>query len=303
MRMQHCIRRFPALWRATRLARRWYHARCDAYPDWQRDSSAEAASCGASARAAAQGGPRVLMATAIGSYAHAVTLESALAAALTFRGAEVHALLCDGAMTACAECEASLYPEHRALRRARTVARSVPRLPVAGRARLRAARDHGPPLRRLADGRRSRRARAASPDAADGGRSDVHARRPGDRRARATPARCGSSRPARSTDEPHGEAIVRRYLESALLTALRHAAAAAQRPVHVGGVHARHLRAVGHRRRGGAPGGRARLDLERRLPQAPLHLQPRRHLPPHAADRAARALGGPRAVRRARSAS
>jgi hypothetical protein len=40
-----------------------------------------------------------------------VSLESALAAALTFRGAEVHALLCDGAMTACAECEASLYPD------------------------------------------------------------------------------------------------------------------------------------------------------------------------------------------------
>src|SRR4029453_18990804 len=40
----------------------------------------------------------------------AVTLESALAAALTFRGSEVHALLCDGSMTACAECEASLYP-------------------------------------------------------------------------------------------------------------------------------------------------------------------------------------------------
>ena len=51
------------------------------------------------------------MATAIGSYAHAVTLESALAAALTFRGAEVHALLCDGTMTACAECEASIYPD------------------------------------------------------------------------------------------------------------------------------------------------------------------------------------------------
>ena len=51
------------------------------------------------------------MATSIGSYAHAITLESALAAALTFRGAEVHALLCDGAMTACAECEASLYPD------------------------------------------------------------------------------------------------------------------------------------------------------------------------------------------------
>src|SRR5262247_2526557 len=44
------------------------------------------------------------MATAIGYYAHAVTLESALAAALTFRGAEVHALLCDVTMSACAEC-------------------------------------------------------------------------------------------------------------------------------------------------------------------------------------------------------
>jgi hypothetical protein len=51
------------------------------------------------------------MASAIGSYAHAVTLESALAAAMTLRGAEVHVLLCDGEMTACAECEASLYPD------------------------------------------------------------------------------------------------------------------------------------------------------------------------------------------------
>jgi hypothetical protein len=51
------------------------------------------------------------MATAIGSYSHAATLESALAAALTLRGADVHALLCDGAMTACADCDASLYPD------------------------------------------------------------------------------------------------------------------------------------------------------------------------------------------------
>jgi hypothetical protein len=106
---RHGIRRIPALWRATRLARRWYHARFDAYPDWSRILAAKPA-LWASARNAAQGGPRVLMASAIGSYAHAVTLESALAAALTFRGAEVHALLCDTEMPACAECEASLYP-------------------------------------------------------------------------------------------------------------------------------------------------------------------------------------------------
>src|SRR6187455_2097747 len=108
--MRHGIRRFPALWRASRLARRWYHARYDAYPDWRKVLTTNR-ELWESARASAQGGPRVLMATAIGSYAHAITLESALAAALTFRGAEVHALLCDGTMTACAECEASLYPD------------------------------------------------------------------------------------------------------------------------------------------------------------------------------------------------
>jgi len=108
--MKRGIRRFPRLWRATRLARRWYYARTGAYPDW-RTLIAPEEELWQSARAAAQGGPRVLMATAIGSYAHAATLESALAAGLTFRGAEVHALLCDGAMTACAECDASLYPD------------------------------------------------------------------------------------------------------------------------------------------------------------------------------------------------
>jgi hypothetical protein len=108
--MRHVIRRIPALGRASRLARRWYHARFEAYPNWQEIIGADAGMW-ESARNAAAGGPRVLMATSIGSYAHAMSLESALAAALTFRGAEVHALLCDGAMTACAECEASLYPD------------------------------------------------------------------------------------------------------------------------------------------------------------------------------------------------
>jgi len=108
--MKHAVRKLPGLWRATRLARRWYHARFDAYPDWRPLLAADPA-LWPPARAAAEGGPRVLLATAIGSYAHAITLESAMAAALTFRGAEVHALLCDGTMTACAECDASLYPD------------------------------------------------------------------------------------------------------------------------------------------------------------------------------------------------
>jgi hypothetical protein len=111
--MKHGIRRLPRVWRATRLVRRWYHARRGAYPDWREVLAADAP-LWRSARSAAADGPRVLMATGIGSYAHAVSLESALAAALTFRGADVHVLLCDGALPACAECEASLYPTMRA---------------------------------------------------------------------------------------------------------------------------------------------------------------------------------------------
>ena len=107
--MKRGIRHFPRLWRASRLARRWYNAHAGAYPDWRALIASES-DLWQSARAGAQGGPRVLMATSIGSYAHAATLESVLSAALTFRGAEVHVLLCDGSMTACAECDASLYP-------------------------------------------------------------------------------------------------------------------------------------------------------------------------------------------------
>jgi len=107
--MKRGIRRVPALWRASRLFRRWYHARTDAYPDWPAILASQP-ELWEQARRTATGGQRVLMATSIGSYAHAITLESALAAALTFRGAEVHVLLCDAALPACAECEASLYP-------------------------------------------------------------------------------------------------------------------------------------------------------------------------------------------------
>ena len=178
--MKHGVRRFPALWRATRLARRWFHARRGAYPDWQSALSADSA-LWESARNAAQGGPRVLMATSIGSYAHAVTLESAVAAALTFRGAEVHALLCDGAMTACAECDASLYPD---------VAKFVADGPgrdlcrdcaMAGRTRVRAARTQGPSLQRLADTGRPRRGAADCRRAASGRDQVFYTRRSGHR--------------------------------------------------------------------------------------------------------------------------
>jgi hypothetical protein len=215
--MKHGIRKFPSLWRASRLARRWYHARFDAYPDWRAPVAADRA-LWESARKAAQGGPRVLMATAIGSYAHAISLESALAAALTFRGAEVHALVCDGSMTACAECETSLYP-------------NVERFVTHGPSRD-LCRDCQWPAERVysqlglklhrygdwltADDRREATRIATSLPidqvesfTLDGLKIGEHAHA-GALRFFAT----GSL-----ADEPHAEPVLRRYLESALLTA------------------------------------------------------------------------------------
>jgi hypothetical protein len=215
--MKRGIRRLPRLWRATRLARRWYHARRDAYPDWQALLARDQA-LWTSAGAAAQGGPRVLFATAIGSYAHAVSLESALAAALTLRGAEVHVLLCDGAMTACAECEASLYPD---------VARFVAHGPAPDLCRdcawpaERVYRQLGIRVHRYSDWltaedrEQARRIAAAVPLA------EIPAFRL-DGLAIGEHAHAGALRffaTGLLEAEPHGEAVVRRYLESALLTA------------------------------------------------------------------------------------
>ena len=215
--MRHGIRRIPSVWRATRLIRRWYHARFEAYPDWRQPLAADR-SLWDSARNAAQGGPRVLMASSIGSYAHAVSLESALAAALTFRGAEVHALLCDAAMTACAECEASLYPD---------VARFVregPSRDLCRDCRWPAERVYtqlGIKVHRYSDWLtaedRAEAARigAAIPAAQIEGFTL-------DSLAIGEHAHAGALRffaTGSLADEPHAEAVLRRYLESALLTA------------------------------------------------------------------------------------
>ena len=215
--MRHGIRKFPKIWRASRLARRWYHARFDAYPDWRAPIATDPG-LWESARNAAQGGPRVLMATSIGSYAHAVSLESALAAALTFRGAEVHALLCDGSMTACAECEASLYPNIEkfvAQGPTRDLCRDCqwPAERVYGQLGLKVHR-YGDWLTSEDRAEAKRMASSLPADqiesfTMDGLAIGEHAHA-GALRFFATGSLAG---------EPHAEPVLRRYLESALLTA------------------------------------------------------------------------------------
>jgi hypothetical protein len=149
---------------------------------------------------------------------HAVTLESALGAALTFRGAEVHALLCDGALTACAECDASLYPD---------VARFAKHGPAGD-----LCRDCRWPAERVyaqlglkvhrysdwltADDRAEADRIGAGVEAADIEAFTLDGLRIGEH------AYAGALRFFASgslSAEPHGEAVLRRYLESAVLTA------------------------------------------------------------------------------------
>lgn len=217
MRYKQIIRRLPRVWRMSRLARRWYHARFDAYPDWKPILNGSE-SWWTRARGTAQGGPRVLMATGIGSIAHAVTLESALAAALTLRGAEVHALLCDGALTACAECDASLYPDIGAF------ARNGPARDLCRDCRWPAERVYaqlGLKVHRYGDWLTAEDRAAAKRIARELPADEIPAFR-WDGLAIGEHANAGALRffaTGSLAQEPHGEAVLRRYLEAALLTA------------------------------------------------------------------------------------
>ena len=57
--------------------------------------------------------PRILIASSTGSHWAMTGFESVLGAALKLRGASVEALLCDGILPACQECDIRLFPDNR----------------------------------------------------------------------------------------------------------------------------------------------------------------------------------------------
>lgn len=72
----------------------------DGYPNWQAILERDSRRWERARRRAAQG-PRVLVATSLGGYTPGMIMESALAAGLTLRGANVDTLLCDQLLPAC----------------------------------------------------------------------------------------------------------------------------------------------------------------------------------------------------------
>ena len=62
-------------------------------------------------RRAARGGPKILIATGNGGFAAGTLVDGLVAAALTLRGAEVHFLLCDAALPACSHAQIGMFTE------------------------------------------------------------------------------------------------------------------------------------------------------------------------------------------------
>lgn len=82
------------------------------HPDWQSILKKDAA-LWKSAQVQAQNGAKVLIATSAGGYAAGTVIESALAVALTLRGATPEILLCDESLPACMRAEIRQFPNEK----------------------------------------------------------------------------------------------------------------------------------------------------------------------------------------------
>ena len=212
--MRETLRRWPAAARA-RLLRLNVIARMD-----QRDGLARLADDPEWRRVleASRAGRRVLIATNTGGHFAIETIDRMLGAALTLRGAAVTHVLCDAALPACQMCEFNLTPDVGAL------ARSGPDPLLCGychppaEARLQAL---GLDVRRLGSSLSDADRAEASALAQNTSRFDL------DRLSwRGVPigmhAVAGALRFFARSDlvnEPHGEAVLRRYVEASALTA------------------------------------------------------------------------------------
>jgi hypothetical protein len=207
-------RRSPA---ANRLYHGFRRRQSKAFePDWVR-ILADSGSRWPEAVAAAAGGTRVLLATSTGGHPSAALMDTLLAGALTLRGARPSFLLCDGVLPACQMVEIGLQ-------RPASFTASGPQRYMCGHCYPRAAGLYQPlglPIHRYGELLTEEERRSAA---------TVAAETPGDRLATlevdelpiGEHARAGALRYyARSTlaGEPHAEAVLRRFVEAAILTA------------------------------------------------------------------------------------
>lgn len=165
------------------------------------------------------GETRVLVATSVAGHLASLNMEGLLAKALTARGADVSALLCDHVLPACMDCEHRLYPTARARR---TLVRHGPReLCISCTdAGTRLYGDLGIPVhlysQYLSEGERAQARSTAESVPVDKVRDYIH-----DGMSVGEHAYAGTLRFLARGDlgqEPYAGDILRRYFEAALLT-------------------------------------------------------------------------------------
>jgi hypothetical protein len=210
-----------AVTRRSPVANRVYHdirrRQSKAYePDWGR-VVADSGTRWAEALATTTSGTRVLLATSTGAHPSAPLMDTLLAASLTMRGARASFLLCDGVLPACQMVEIGLQ-------RPSSFTAGGPQRYMCAECYPRAAelyRPLGLPIHRYSELLTSEERQSAAALAA-GTPADRLATLEVDDLPIGEHARAGALRYyARSTleGEPLGEAVLRRFVEGALLTA------------------------------------------------------------------------------------
>lgn len=180
---------------------------------WRRSKRTEASSGAAPTPTPGRDRCRILIATSLGGYAHAQALDAALATALRLRGADVRLLLCDAALPA---CQMSKSPRVTAEALVSTGQGAYCAICFGEGS----ARFHGLPLvtygEFLADGDRETAARIAADVPIDQIRGFRFRELGAGEHAYAGALRFFAR--GDLDGEPHGAAVLRRYLHAGLLT-------------------------------------------------------------------------------------
>ena len=215
--VKHLLGQYPQLDRLAKLYLFRKRARSTGHPDWSgmlsRDGEAWREALQAGRR-----GPRVLIATNAGGYFTGASLESLLGVGLTLRQAEVHISLCDAALPACMLAHTGYFPD--SARFARQGPRDLCGSCFAPANAMFASL--GFPVHRMGDQLIAEDRKLAATLAASTPAGEIVAFRLEGLEV-GEHALAGALRFFARADlqgEPDGEAILRRYFEASVLTAL-----------------------------------------------------------------------------------
>ena len=200
---------------AVKRASRWAFP-LPVEPDWKQILKSDRARWNEISEAAREG-PKVLIATSVGRHKPAMPVESLLAVALTLRGANVHFLLCDRFLPACMLAVSTQFRDE-----AEFVHHGLTRTLCGDcfSSGYRTYRPLGLPIHRYSEWVTSQEREVAVELSRSIPLADIVAYRV-DSVAVGEHALAGALRyfaKGDLDDEPHGEAILRQYLEAALLT-------------------------------------------------------------------------------------